>query len=102
MDKIVEKQRKNCYSMYDTWGPRRPRATWLCREMPTAKCSTNFTSKELREPSASHSEGSQILMKIVFLLVGGQLPQLLGGENAIAFEDSLEMENKKRTGWRVQ
>jgi hypothetical protein len=42
-------------------------------------------------------------MKSVFLLFGRRIPQLLlGGENAIAFEDTLEMENRKRTGWRVQ
>jgi hypothetical protein len=41
-------------------------------------------------------------MKSVFLLVDGRLPQLLGGENAVTFEDTLEMENKKGTRWRVQ
>jgi hypothetical protein len=34
-------------------------------------------------------------MKSVFLAVGGRLPQLPGGENAIAFEDTREGEEKK-------
>jgi hypothetical protein len=37
-------------------------------------------------------EGSQIL------IVDGRLSQLLGSENAAAFEDTVEMENKKRPG----
>jgi hypothetical protein len=34
-------------------------------------------------------------MKSVFLAVGGRLPQLFGGENATAFEDTREGEVKK-------
>ena len=48
----------------------------------------NFTPKELGEPSAAHSEVSKMSMKSVFLAFGGRLAQLLGGENAIAFEDT--------------
>jgi hypothetical protein len=36
-----------------------------------------------------------MLMKSVFLAVGRRIPQLLGGENAIAFEDKREGEEKK-------
>jgi hypothetical protein len=42
-----------------------------------------------------HSEVSQMLMKIVFLAAGGQTPQLPGGENAVAFEDMRDREQKK-------
>jgi hypothetical protein len=73
-----------------------PRAKWCLTTI------TNFIPKELGEPSTPHSGGSQIFMKSIFLLVGKWLPQLLWGENAITFEDTLEMENKNRTGWRVQ
>jgi hypothetical protein len=43
-------------------------------------------------------------MKSAFLAVGGRSPQLLGGENAIAFEDTREGEKrrKKRTGSGVK
>jgi hypothetical protein len=34
-------------------------------------------------------------MKSVFLLVSGWCPQLLGGENAVTFEDTREGEEKK-------
>jgi hypothetical protein len=33
----------------------------------------NFTPKKLGEPSASHTEVSQMLMKSVFLAVGGRI-----------------------------
>jgi hypothetical protein len=36
-----------------------------------------------------------MLMKSVFLSVGVRLSQLLGGENAIAFDDTREGEEKK-------
>jgi hypothetical protein len=39
-----------------------------------------------------------MLMKSVFLAVSGRSPQLLGGENAIAFEDMREGEEKKPGG----
>jgi hypothetical protein len=55
----------------------------------------NFTPKELEEPSAAHWEVSQMSMKSVFLAVGGRIPQLPGGENAIAFEDTRDGEQKK-------
>ena len=55
----------------------------------------NFTPKELEEPSAAHWEVSQMLMKSVFLAVGGRIPQLPGGENAVAFEDTRDREQKK-------
>jgi hypothetical protein len=55
----------------------------------------DFTPKELGEPYVAHSEVSKMLMKSVFLAVGVRLPQLLGGENAIAFEDTREGEGKK-------
>jgi hypothetical protein len=35
-----------------------------------------------------------MLMKSVFLAVGGQIPQLPGDENAIAFEDTRDGEQK--------
>jgi hypothetical protein len=47
-----------------------PRAKWRLTAI------ADFTPKVLGEPSAAHSEGSQILMKSVFLLVGGRLPIL--------------------------
>jgi hypothetical protein len=55
----------------------------------------NFTPKELGEPYAAHSEVSKMSMKSVFLAAGIRLPQLLGGENAVAFEDTIEGEEKK-------
>ena len=36
-----------------------------------------------------------MLMKSVFLAVGGRIPQLPGGENAVAFEDTRDGEQKK-------
>jgi hypothetical protein len=42
-----------------------------------------------------------MLMKSVFLAVRGRSPQLLGGENVVAFKDTREGE-EKRTWWRVQ
>jgi hypothetical protein len=55
----------------------------------------NFTPKKLGEPSAAHSEVSQMSMKSVFLAVDGRIPQLPGGENAVAFEDTRDGEQKK-------
>jgi hypothetical protein len=67
-----------------------------------AKCRStaiaDFTPKELGEPSTAHSEVSKMSMTSVFLAVGGRLPQLLGVENAIAFEDTREGEEKKGPG----
>jgi hypothetical protein len=48
----------------------------------------DFTPKELGELYTAQSEVSKMSTKSVFLIVGIQLPQLLGGENAVAFEDS--------------
>jgi hypothetical protein len=70
----------------------------LSRWSKTKWCSTavtNFTPKELGESYATHSEVSKMLMKSVFLAVSVRLPQLLGGENAVAFEDTREGEEKK-------
>jgi hypothetical protein len=39
-----------------------------------------------------------MLMKSVFLAVGGRRPQLLGGENAVAFEDTREGEDVTQHG----
>jgi hypothetical protein len=62
---------------------------------------TNFTPKKFWAASAAYSEVSKMLMKSGFLAVGKRSPQLLGGENAVAFEDMREGE-EKRTWWRVQ
>ena len=48
----------------------------------------NFTPKELGAAYAAQSEVFKMSMKSVFLAVGVRSPQLLGGKNAIAFEDS--------------
>jgi hypothetical protein len=58
----------------------------------------DFTPKELGEPSAANSEVSKMSMTSVFLAVSGWLPQLLGSENAIAFKDTREGEEKKDQG----
>jgi hypothetical protein len=42
----------------------------------------------LGKPYAAQSEVSKMSMKSVLLSVGVRLPQLLVGENAVAFEDS--------------
>jgi hypothetical protein len=55
----------------------------------------NFTPKKLGEPSVAHLEVSQMFMKSVFLVVSGWIPQLPGGENAVAFEDTRDEEQKK-------
>ena len=68
---------------------RQSKAKWRSTAVAT------FTPKELGEPSAAHSEVSKMSMTSVFLAVGGRLPQLLGGENAVAFEDTREGEEKK-------
>jgi hypothetical protein len=55
----------------------------------------DFTPKEFGAAYAAQSEVSKMSMKSVFLAVGVRSPQLLGGENAIAFEDTREGEEKK-------
>jgi hypothetical protein len=68
------------------------------RQSKAKWCSTaviNFTPKELGEPSTAHSEVSKLSMKSVFFSVGAWLPQLPGGEGAVAFEDTRDGEEKK-------
>jgi hypothetical protein len=62
----------------------------------------SFTPKELGEPSAAHSEVSQMSMKSVFLLqlVDGS-PNSLGVKMPLHLKTQ-ETENKKRTWRRVQ
>jgi hypothetical protein len=61
----------------------------------------NFTPKKLGEPSAAHSEVSQMSMKSVFLAVGGRIPNSLGVKMPLHLK-TRETENKKRIWWRVQ
>jgi hypothetical protein len=65
------------------------KAKWRLTAVP------DFTPKELGKPYAAQSEVSKMSMKSVFLQVGVRLPQLLEGENAVAFEDRRQGEEKK-------
>jgi hypothetical protein len=56
---------------------------------------TNFTPKELGKPYVAQSEVSKMSKNSVFLAVSVWLSELLGGENAITFEDTREGEEKK-------